>query len=1751
MLEVIKVETSNGAVECWMDIGIGLPPQLSPITSSLKLGQDLTFTINLKQTNEKWDVNILRCYAYDDTNYDAKSTKVLQISDANGCSLQTNIFGEWKKLETKFALGNTLTYYNTLKVFKFPDRSQVFLKCDIELCSGVCQRKYDCHSNLTLNKNKLQQLLSTTESPRIAPKTKCDLGSTDPACYRQDFTTISSTTRPSKCYPGSSHPECEHYTKEFQTKSLNSMGLRATTNLNYSPTQKSTKAPAYLPPLNKKQLIDTGTINGLACNTRSNDPRCGQTTETKIKTTSAISCNPGSTNPKCRQTNRTINTAVSSCIPNSTNSNCQTTDYGTTSVSPCYPGSTNKKCAQKSKPNCYRGSNDPTCQTGQISLNDEICYPGSTDSSCRQKIKSTKAPEYLPPRDDTITRTTTTSTTCYTGSTDPLCSQTIKTKSRPEATASTDTRCYPGSTNTDCLQESSLKPSCSIGSTDPACLINQKATTVTTLGSSKIAAVESCYPGSTDPKCSKAEATTATRCNQGTNDSNCLQNPNTSLEFLKTAKAPAYLPPTNTERGGRLCNSDSNPSCAQATEVPTTSKPTIKATTVKTRVSLKTEAVKSCYPGSLDPRCPQAVATTARRCNEGSSDPNCLQNSKTSSEFLKTTKGPAYLPPINTERGGQSTEVPSTSKPICSPGSKDFGCLQINNTNAKSTTKTKTTPELKYNTGSFEIKKNDCSLGSGNSKCQPTTYSPSKQEKAELQNTLPDCYDGSTDPRCAQKSEDLCQPGSKELNCITKVLDKCPPGSQDPQCLHCFPGSPDPICPNQATTKKPGCVPGSKRPQCQPATYLPPSTTRRYVLSTQKPKTFTLKPGCYTGSQSPKCQESVLPTTLLNCYPGSTDQRCPKVLTKSKQDCYPDSQDPKCQTNTYLPPNSSGITTIPKVTNVTSNEVAIERPKEKTIGCYPGSSDSQCKQITKIPIAKTTPDVPTTLKPDCYPGSKSSKCQLPTYLPPSKVPGLQQQPSTATPSVRCYPGSLSPQCIQTTRAPIIATTLGIPICYPGSKDPKCPQVVTTTKRAKTKCSTESLEPECLNCFPGSQDPRCPEVPTTNLPTTKATISGTTVGKPRCYPGTKDVRCPQTTNVTTKPIATSKCLAGSSDPICTNKLSTPNCYTGSTDPRCVNTTQKPKSTCYPGSPEPKCSNDHSTADCYPGSKSPKCQPAKYLPPPYSSKTTQQPKVTNLPFTRTTKESLVLTTVGNPSSKSIISPNVQKTNTKCLPGSLEPECLNCFPGSPDPRCPKVATTAKPGCYPGSPDAKCQSATYLPPITAKTTKKTKEVSFNCYQGSTDSRCKSTTPPSGGTTTTIKIPCYPGSSNPICTQTTRKLFSEIKPTTTTPKTNCLPGSLNPQCFKCYPDSLDPRCSKLPSTTKPGCYPGSSDPICQPATYLPPPATKNILKTTLKPNPRFTLATTIPNTQAPCSPGSLNPSCGQTTKQFSKSYTKLTTTKPKTNCSPGSSNPECLNCYPGSKNPRCSEITTTPRPSPYTAKNIPRTTPKVNPVSTLSSNCFPGSTDSNCKEIAPTTTKPGCQKGSNSLECQSATYLPPINTILTQKTTPEPCYPGSTASNCNKQQPPTQIPVCYPGSLDTRCSKTDSTPLTTPTTRKPSTIKPTSPYYCHPGSTDPRCPDAGYKGTSLVPATYLPPLNDIGYDRTIRASKLNLLNGINQLALNDDVFIDLDYEADELEEKQSKHARNKRDVKISSHKQSEKQIIYLTVGVRNAFTVA
>lgn len=455
---------------------------------------------------------------------------------------------------------------------------------------------------------------------------------------------------------------------------------------------------------------------------------------------------------------------------------------------------------------------------------------------------------------------------------------------------------------------------------------------------------------------------------------------------------------------------------------------------------------------------------------------------------------------------------------------------------------------------------------------------------------------------------------------------------------------------------------------------------------------------CYPGTKNLGCPELAtresefyLPPKLpqleiSKCFPGSTDINCIKKLPKSHTTqptpkvppaCYLNSADPTCQRN-----SSTEASTL-----TSTSAKRTSAPK-----CYPGSTDSECRNLKK---ASTTPKPPMSYESkatSCYPGSKESHCSLSsTRAPATYLPPLNSH--DPKPQTKCYPRSIDLACQQNlaTKANISklisASTSSAPQCYPGSTNSQCQitNIPSTTVIPSKAYDSKTKAP----CYSGSKDSQCSlsstREPATYLP---PFTSRTPTPQTKCYPGSTDLSCQQ--NPTTE--------VNISNYISASTTSVPQ-YSG-----------MPSTTATPTIPF-ELTSTKSTAiamPCYLGT-------ANSLCPEYS---------TNKPssFTSTNEAKSVVTniTVFN----TLVTPITIKPFTIPTIVKLTEQSTPCYPGSNDKSCPEHATR--------------ESESYLPPDTPQPLK--------CLLGSTDIQCMNYNIKSTESTNTIAAQCYPGSINPNC---------------------------------------------------------------------------------------------------------------------------------------------------------------------------------------------------------------------------------------------------------------------------------------------------------------------------------------------------------------------------------------------------------------------
>lgn len=104
-------------VDCWMDVTKGLFPQNHEIEGPVKVGENLTLAIYIKDSRKKTDVRIKDCYAYDNENAAQNDAPaLLQLSDEQGCPLKSHLMDVWRRTSDTGNSEASLIAYTTVTV---------------------------------------------------------------------------------------------------------------------------------------------------------------------------------------------------------------------------------------------------------------------------------------------------------------------------------------------------------------------------------------------------------------------------------------------------------------------------------------------------------------------------------------------------------------------------------------------------------------------------------------------------------------------------------------------------------------------------------------------------------------------------------------------------------------------------------------------------------------------------------------------------------------------------------------------------------------------------------------------------------------------------------------------------------------------------------------------------------------------------------------------------------------------------------------------------------------------------------------------------------------------------------------------------------------------------------------------------------------------------------------------------------------------------------------------------------------------------------------------------------------------------------------------------------------------------------------------------------------------------------------------------------------------------------------------------
>ncbi|XP_063602225.1 uncharacterized protein LOC134778241 [Penaeus indicus] len=117
-----------------LDIQIGRGPFAPSASGMVKIGELMTMVVAVEGPASA-DVLVRQCVAHDGSRQNP-----YQLTDENGCVLgsKKKILGSWQKSRDTGNAKIPVVTFSHFQAFKFPDKNDVYIECQVDLCSNGC-----------------------------------------------------------------------------------------------------------------------------------------------------------------------------------------------------------------------------------------------------------------------------------------------------------------------------------------------------------------------------------------------------------------------------------------------------------------------------------------------------------------------------------------------------------------------------------------------------------------------------------------------------------------------------------------------------------------------------------------------------------------------------------------------------------------------------------------------------------------------------------------------------------------------------------------------------------------------------------------------------------------------------------------------------------------------------------------------------------------------------------------------------------------------------------------------------------------------------------------------------------------------------------------------------------------------------------------------------------------------------------------------------------------------------------------------------------------------------------------------------------------------------------------------------------------------------------------------------------------------------------------------------------------------------
>lgn len=160
MLNQEIVTFSGDTAMARLDIQLGKGPFAPNANGLVKIGETMTLVVSVTG-DPGFDIQVKDCRAKDSTG-----EEIVQLTDENGCVLKPKLFGAFQKTRNTGDTGASIIAFAFFNAFKFPDKMDLLLECNVDLCKTDCEMCSNPDQSLEPGRRRKRDLWSgnSTES---------------------------------------------------------------------------------------------------------------------------------------------------------------------------------------------------------------------------------------------------------------------------------------------------------------------------------------------------------------------------------------------------------------------------------------------------------------------------------------------------------------------------------------------------------------------------------------------------------------------------------------------------------------------------------------------------------------------------------------------------------------------------------------------------------------------------------------------------------------------------------------------------------------------------------------------------------------------------------------------------------------------------------------------------------------------------------------------------------------------------------------------------------------------------------------------------------------------------------------------------------------------------------------------------------------------------------------------------------------------------------------------------------------------------------------------------------------------------------------------------------------------------------------------------------------------------------------------------------------------------------------------------